>query len=99
MAKLLERSIENSVVAYAKKRGAEVVKLNGMGKRSHPDRMFLGRYGTILFIEFKRAGEEPTPAQLHLHETWRALDHEVYVIDDVQAGKDLVDEILFPEDK
>lgn len=97
--KRLERSIENAVVKYAKKRDVESVKLNGMGKRSHPDRMLLGPNGGLLFIEFKREGEEPTPAQLYLHEKWRRLGHEVHVIDDVEDGKDLIDRELFPEDK
>ncbi len=90
MRKRLEKSIEGAVCAFAKNNGVEVVKLQGMGKRSLPDRMFLGAGGTVLFIEFKREGEKPTPLQAALHARWRALGHRVYVIDDVAAGKKLL---------
>lgn len=88
--KTLERSIENAVVGFAKKMGIEVVKLNGMGKRSHPDRMFLGPRGRLVFIEFKREGEKPTPLQLHLHKLWKRLGHRVYVVDNKDDGKMLI---------
>lgn len=92
--KRLEKSIENAVVQYAKKKDIEAVKLNGMGKRSHPDRMFLGWRGKILFIEFKRKGETPTPLQLHLHTRWWNLGHKVYVIDNVEDGKAIIDKVF-----
>jgi hypothetical protein len=92
MARRLESSIEKAVVNYHKKRFGKdsVVKLNGLGKRSHPDRMFLGR-GRALFIEFKREGEKPTPLQAHLHAEWKKLGWTVYVIDSVDEGKKLLD--------
>jgi len=91
--RLLERQVEGPVVAFAKKHRVEVVKLNGMGKRSLPDRMFL--YGTrVLFIEFKRPGEEPTEAQWVLHERWRKLGHRVYVVDAKDEGVRLIKLVL-----
>lgn len=95
--KRLEKSIEGAVVRWAKAMELEVVKLNGMGKRSHPDRMFLGPGEKVLFIEFKREGEEPTPLQLHLHQQWAKLGHKVWVVDNVQQGKDLIYEKLLVE--
>lgn len=94
--KALERSIEGPVVNYAKKHLGKdsVVKLNGIGKRSHPDRMFLGPYGRALFIEFKRPGAQPTPLQLALHRQWLKLGHKVHVVDDVKVGKALIDKHL-----
>lgn len=91
----LEKVIEAAVIRYAQKRcpTVEIVKLNGMGKRSHPDRMFLFP-GAVLFIEFKREGEEPTPLQAHLHKKWKALGFEVWVIDDVAEGKKLIDYVM-----
>ena len=91
--KVLEKVIEGAVIRYAKKKcpNVEIVKLNGMGKRSHPARMFLFPTGVVLFIEFKREGEEPTPLQTHLHKKWRALGHVVYVIDTVNDGKRRID--------
>lgn len=95
MKKRLEKSVENAVVLYAKKKDIEAVKLNGMGKRSHPDRMFLGWRGKILFIEFKREGATPTPAQLYLHQRWwKNHGHKVYVIDNVADGKAIIDKVF-----
>lgn len=91
MRKPLEHSIENNVVNYAKRRGVPSVKLNGMGKRSLPDRMFLGAGGRVLFIEFKREGEAPTPLQRHLHKEWAALGFTVHIVDNVKNGRELVD--------
>jgi hypothetical protein len=89
--KKLERAIENAVVKYAKKFGIESIKLNGMGKRSLPDRMFLTVQRRVLFVEFKREGEKPTELQAHLHARWKKFyDHDVAVIDNVDAGKRLI---------
>lgn len=85
----LEKSIECSVVEYARTLGVEAVKLNGMGKRSLPDRMFLAQ-GGVLFVEFKRPGAKPTPLQAHCHARWEKLGHHVYVVDNVEDGKALV---------
>lgn len=96
--KRLERSIEAAVIRYAIKRGIPregIVKLNGLGKRSHPDRMFLYG-GAVLFIEFKREGAGPTPLQRHLHKKWKQLGHHVHVVDDVKDGKRLIDKLTVP---
>lgn len=79
---------------YARDHGVEAIKLNGMGKRSLPDRMFLGNRGRKVFIEFKRAGEKPTPLQLHCHKRWKELGHQVYVVDNVADGKALIQLLL-----
>ncbi len=91
MPKRLERSIENAVCTYARGKGVEVVKLQGMGKRSLPDRMFLGRKGGVLFIEFKREGLQPTELQCALHARWMKLGHWVHVVDNVKYGKKMID--------
>ena len=93
--RVLERTIENAVVAYAKKcYRLEVVKLNGMGKQALPDRMFLGPNGTVMFIEFKRPGGKATPLQRHLHSVWKRHGHPVHLVDSVQHGKNLVDGLM-----
>lgn len=95
---VLEKAIEDAVVRYAKGLFGKdsVVKLNGPGKRSHPDRMFLGPGGGVLFIEFKRLGEQPTPHQALLHAAWRKLGTVVHVVDNVAEGKALVDKLNRP---
>lgn len=43
------------------------------------------------FCEFKRRGKKPTPAQLEEHEFYRALGFYVFVVDNIQEGKQLMD--------
>lgn len=91
--KKLERDIENKVVKHAKKRGLVVRKMNGLGNRSWPDRLFMGRDASILWIEFKREGEEATPDQLLNHEMLKELGHHVHMVDDVNDGIALVNKL------
>lgn len=86
--KRLESSIEEACLKYAKVRWPKMLirKMNGMGSRSWPDRMFLFQ-GRVLFIEFKREGEEPTPLQKKMHEELAAQGFDVRVVDNVELGK------------
>ena len=59
-------------------------KMNGMGKRDWPDRLFLFRGGVDVFVEFKRFGESATPKQAKLHARLRKLGYTVLVIDRVE---------------
>ncbi len=93
-SKPLEKVIEKTVVRYAQSRGCIVRKLNGMGARSWPDRMFLGPHGRVLFIEFKREGGEATKLQHHFHTQMSILGHLVAVIDDVEVGKALIELLI-----
>lgn len=70
----LESAIENRVVRWAKDRGWRVRKMNGLGDRSWPDRLFVGP-GVMAFIEFKRKGEEPTELQSDTLETLQRYGH------------------------
>jgi len=78
--KQLESAIENAVVRWARKHGLLNRKMNGFGFNAWPDRMFM-LPGAPLFIEFKREGEEPTPAQTDIHGMLRRLGYEVQVHD------------------
>ncbi len=67
--------------------------MNGLGNRSWPDRLFMGRDASILWIEFKREGEEATPDQLLNHEMLKELGHHVHMVDDVNDGIALVNKL------
>ena len=54
--------------------------------------MCLHDFGTIIFIEFKRPGEKATAAQKKEHRKLRARGFEVYVIDNVEDAKRVLDE-------
>ena len=75
-----EDEIEWPIVKGAEKQGWGVRKIQWIGRKSAPDRMFF-KAGRIVFIEFKRPGEEPRQDQAR--EIKRLLDQklEAYAID------------------
>lgn len=83
-----EASEENGFVCKLTKWGREenirvmTIKLNLRGRRGFPDRLVLWEGGGILFIEFKRKGEEPRKLQEVIHEQLRAMGFIVEVHDD-----------------
>lgn len=91
--KRLEGSIEDAVVGYAKSKGVICRKMNGMGNRSWPDRMFLYK-GTILFIEFKRQGLLPTPLQANMMEQLQKAGFSARCADSVELGRVIINDWL-----
>lgn len=87
----LEKDIERKVCKYSEERGIEQEKYVSPNKRSVPDRIFYPGNGVCTFIEFKRAGEKPTPAQERDHAARRARGYDVRVVDNVEDGKRVID--------
>jgi len=88
----LEKTIEAAVCRHAKVRGCLAEKFTSPAKRSVPDRLFTTPKGCHFFIEFKAPGKKPTPKQAKDHNERRARGVSVYVIDDIAAGKAVIDE-------
>lgn len=88
---MLEKDIESKVCQYARERGLLVYKFTSPQRAAVPDRLFIRPDGLVFFVEFKREGQRPTPAQSREHE--RLIGHcvPVYVIDNVAAGRMVVD--------
>ena len=87
-----EADIEQRVCYYAKTRyGMLTDKFTSPNRRSVPDRLFCLCGGRTFFIEFKSPGKKPTAQQHRDHERRRALGHHVYVVDDVETGKQIID--------
>ena len=84
-----EKYIETRVCEFAKKRGWLVYKWSSPNNRGVPDRIFV-RDRIVILIEFKAPGKKPTPLQNRTHEKLRAEGMEVYVIDNINDGKDLL---------
>ena len=55
-----------------------------------PDRICVFPHGRIIFVELKRRGERPSPAQVLWHSRLREMGHVVHVLD----SKDLVDAFI-----
>lgn len=88
---MLEKQIEAKVCNYAKERGLLVYKFTSPARMAVPDRMFVRPDGKIFFIEFKREGQKPTPAQDREHERLRGHGVQVFVVDNVTMGLWVID--------
>lgn len=84
-----EASIEQKGIDHAKARGWLARKMNGLGFRDWPDRLFIPRVRrpalTRFWVEFKKLGAEPTPSQAKMHVDLRARGETVYVCDNFEA--------------
>lgn len=88
---MLEKQIEAKVCDYAKSRGWLVYKFTSPARAAVPDRLFISPAGKCVFVEFKREGQKPTPAQQREHQRLREQKVSVFVVDNVQDGMAVVD--------
>lgn len=88
---MLEKEIEAKVCDYAKTKNVLVYKFTSPNRMAVPDRLFIRPDGRIWFCEFKREGQKPTPAQDREHHRLRQHKVSVFVIDNVDEGKAMVD--------
>ena len=94
---LLEKKIERVVCEYARSRGHLAYKFTSPQRAAVPDRLMIAPGGFVYFIEFKAYGKKPTPQQMREHERLRVQGVNVYVIDNIDDGKGVVDG--YPESK
>jgi hypothetical protein len=80
---MLERKIEQALIARVKRLGGACEKFVSPGRRSVPDRIVTLPGGRIVFVELKAPGKRPTEAQRRDHERRRALGCDVRVIDNM----------------
>ena len=87
---MLEKQIEAKVCDYTKTKGMMVYKFTSPARAAVPDRMFI-KNGRVFFIEFKRGGQKATEAQEREHHRLRQQAINVFVVDNVDAGKECID--------
>lgn len=90
----LEKVIEKKICDHAKQLGCYVRKFTSPAHRSVPDRMFITPSGVVFFLELKRKGEKPTAAQVIEIEKIQQTGVRVFVIDEVEAGKKVVEDLV-----
>ena len=74
----VEASVELAAVEWVKARGGFSRKLQWIGRRNAPDRLFsLAGRGPV-FVEFKRAGVRPRATQIKEIERMREAGMEAY---------------------
>lgn len=88
---MLEKDIEKKVCDYARSKGVLAYKFTSPARAAVPDRLFIRPDGHIWFCEFKRGGQKPTEAQEREHLKLRQHKVSVFVIDNVEAGKAMID--------
>lgn len=88
---MLEKKIEAAVCDYAKSKGWLVYKFTSPARAAVPDRLMIAPGGKVVFVEFKREGQKPTVPQAREHARLIAQGVLVFVIDNVSAGRALVD--------
>jgi hypothetical protein len=90
---MLEKYIENKLVAAVKKMGGIAAKFASPGLDGMPDRLVLLPSGKIAFVELKAPEKKPRPLQIRRIKQLQKLGFECYVIDsDAQIGG-ILDEI------
>ena len=85
-----ESLIERTVNKYAKSTGWLTYKFASPSNRGVPDDLYI-KNGAVLFIEFKATGGKPRPLQIEVIKKIRQHGGTVYVIDDIQKGKEVLD--------
>ncbi len=90
---MLEKVVEAKVNAYAQSKGFLTYKFTSPARRAVPDRLYISPKGFVFFVEFKREGQKPTPPQLREHHRLLMQNVYVFVIDNVEKGKAMVDAI------
>lgn len=88
---MLEKQIEAKVCEYAKTKNILAYKFTSPARAAVPDRLFVTPDGRMFFCEFKREGLKPTPAQEREHTKLRQHKVNVFVVDNVEQGKAMID--------
>ena len=89
-----ESDIEKKVGEYVKSKGCLFYKFTSPARRAVPDRLVVLPGVPPFFIEFKATGEAATPAQLREHVRLSDRGAHVYVVDDVEEGKAVVNAMV-----
>lgn len=84
-----EKQIEKKVCDFASSLGWLVRKYSSQYRAGMPDRIFM-RDGQVFWIEFKKPGGKVSPIQQFEIETMQAHGMEVFIVDDVEHGKQIV---------
>jgi hypothetical protein len=91
----IEAHIQKPVIKYARKSlGLMCTKMDIRNAGGIPDYLIWMPRGLLLLIEFKKPNGVPTPLQVEMHKRLRTLGYEVYVIDNVETGKELLRRVL-----
>lgn len=86
MSHLIESDIQGDAYDFAISRGWFAEKIEKARRKGFPDYIYIRR-GRVIFIEFKKPGEEPNAQQLKRHKEMRDHGAEVFVVDTLEEAK------------
>lgn len=90
---MIEKMIERKICDYARSFGMIAYKFNSPARAAVPDRLFIYK-GRFWFIEFKQKNKKPTAPQNREHDRLKAAGAIVFIVDDVQKGKSIIDHMV-----
>ena len=90
---MLEKDIERKLVKETKSYDGMCLKFTSPSLIGVPDRIVLLPRGKIGFVEVKLPGERPRPIQVKRIEELRELGFKVFVLDNKNDIKKILDEI------
>ena len=90
---MLEKEIERKLVKQTKAYDGMCLKFTSPSLTGVPDRIVLLPKGKVGFVEVKRPGERPRPIQVKRIEELRKLGFKVFVLDNKNDIKKILDEI------
>jgi hypothetical protein len=88
-----EKVTEQKLTRMVKAAGGIALKFVSPGFDGMPDRLVLLPGGHIAFVEVKALGEKPRPLQLARHKLLRCLGFRVFILDDAERIRGMIDEI------
>ena len=89
----IESELEAEIVAYVHSLGGKCLKLKHTS-RGFPDRTVFHPWGKTFFIEVKRPGGKVSIHQKQWNDALKADGFEVFVIDNLERAKQIIDERL-----
>ena len=88
-----EKEIEQKLVDTVKKHGGICPKFVSPGFSGMPDRIVLLPKGKFAFVELKAPNKKPRPLQVVRHKLLMGLGFRVYVIDEMEQIRGVINEI------
>lgn len=89
-----KEDVEAPFVRYAKKKGCRAMKLLIFRRKGFPDRTVLCPGARVFFIEFKRPGKKPSPAQILVRRMLESLGFEYHVCDKPGQAEEILENFL-----
>ena len=91
---MLEKQIEQKLVRTVKAAGGWALKFTSPGTAGVPDRIVLMPPGRAAFVETKAPGKKLRPLQIRRKKQLEKLGFKVYVIDDPEQIRKLMEEVM-----